>query len=342
MHKPSAALSRLKMSDISKLAGVSVSTVSRALAGSSLVPDHVREKIEALAQEHGYVVNHAARNLRLQTTRTVGLVLPMGHETGQQITDPFLLEMIGHLSEEVIRRGYDVLLTKISAPNEGWLNGLIQSHRFDGLLMLGQSDQHATINDVAGRYLPMVVWGEKLKGQTYCSVGVDNVFAGKLATEHLLGLGRQHVRFLGPSHVPEVDSRYQGYLEAMEPVRKKGVSVELIESHFTFESACDVTRSLLRSRVKFDGIFAASDVIAHGVMTALHEGGLSVPTDVAVCGFDDVAMARSMAPPLTTIRQDLAMASKLMVDLLFKRIDGDLTSSAVIPASLIVRASSVG
>jgi DNA-binding LacI/PurR family transcriptional regulator len=327
------------MADISRMAGVSVSTVSRALAGSALVPQSVREKIEVIAQENGYVVNHAARNLRLQTTRTVGLVLPMGHETGQRITDPFLLEMIGHLSEEVIRRGYDVLLTKISEPNEGWLNGLIQSHRFDGLLMLGQSDQHATINDVGARYLPMVVWGEKLKGQAYCSVGVDNVFAGSLATQHLLGLGRQHVRFIGPSHVPEVDSRYQGYLEAMGTKHKKGVSIDLIESHFTFESAYEATRELIRSRVKFDALFAASDVIANGAMTAITEAGLNIPQDVAVCGFDDVALARSLSPPLTTIRQDLAMASKLMVDLLFKRMEGDLTSSAVIPASLIVRGS---
>jgi DNA-binding LacI/PurR family transcriptional regulator len=334
--------SRLKMSDIARMAEVSVSTVSRALAGSPLVPEPVRKKVEEIAQTHGYVVNHAARNLRLQTTRTVGLVLPMGHETGQQITDPFLLEMIGYLSEEVIRRGYDILLTKVAAPTEGWLNGLIQSHRFDGMLMLGQSDQHAVINDVAPRYLPMVVWGEKLASQSYCSVGVDNVFAGRLATQHLLGLGRQTVRFMGPAHVPEVDSRYQGYLEAMQATPRNGANTDLIDTHFTFESALETTRALIRSRTKVDALFAASDVIAHGAMTAFAEAGLNIPKDVAICGFDDVAMSKSLAPPLTTIKQDLAMASKLMVDLLFKRIGGDITSSAVIPASLIVRASTVG
>ena len=335
--------SRLKMADISRIAGVSVSTVSRALAGSDLVPQALREKITAIAQERGYVVNQAARNLRLQTTRTIGLVMPMGHETGQQITDPFLLEMIGHISEEVIQHGYDVLLTKVASPTEGWLSGLIQSHRFDGLIMLGQSDQHTTINDVAAGYLPMVVWGEKLPGQAYCSVGVDNAFGGQLATTHLLGLGRTRIRFMGPSHVPEVDSRYRGYLEAMNAAPRRGTirpgDLDIVESRFTFASAVEATRSLIRSKTRFDGLFAASDVIAHGAMTALTEAKLSVPADVAICGFDDVAIARSLSPPLTTVRQDLAMASRLMVDLLFKRMTGELTSSAVIPASLIIRGS---
>ena len=341
-RKPPNPNARLKMADISRLAGVSVSTVSRALAGSELVPQALRDKIGALAAEHGYVVNQAARNLRLQTTRTIGIVMPMGHETGQRLTDPFLLEMIGHLSEEVIQHGYDVLLTKVAHPDDGWLSGLIQSHRFDGLLMLGQSDQHKAINDVAAGYLPMVVWGEKLRDQTYCSVGVDNVFGGRLATQHLLSVGRRVIRFIGPSHVPEVDSRYQGYREAMAAAGAKPAVTELIESRFTFDSAVEVVRGLIKAKVKFDGLFAASDVIAHGAMTALAEAGFHVPADVAVVGFDDVAMARSLAPPLTTIRQDLAMASKLMVDLLFQRIKGELTSSAVVPASLVVRGSTVG
>ena len=332
---------RLKMEDIAKLANVSVSTVSRALAGSPRVPAALREKIEAIAESHGYVVNRSASNLRLQRTQTIGLVLPLGHETGQQLTDPFLLEMIGYLSEEVIRHDFDIHLTKVKQSGDGWLKALIQSHRFDGMLMLGQSDQHAAINDVAQRYKEMVVWGERLPDQIYCSVGVDNVSAGQMATEHLMNSGRKHIRFIGPPSVPEVDSRYRGYLNAIGtdlPQR----ATDLINARFTFESAYEVTKQLLRERVKLDGLFAASDVIAHGAMTAMLEAGLSVPTDVAVVGFDDVAMAKSLNPPLTTIRQDLSLAAKMMVDMLFKRMNGEITSSAQIPASLVVRASSGG
>jgi DNA-binding LacI/PurR family transcriptional regulator len=332
-------MSRLKMADIARLADVSVSTVSRALAGSARVPAALREKIEAIAETQGYAVNRAASNLRLQRTQTIGLVLPLGHETGQQLTDPFLLEMIGYLSEEVIRRDFDIHLTKVKQSGDGWLKALVQSHRFDGMLMLGQSDQHLAINDVARRYKEMVVWGERLADQIYCSVGVDNVSAGQMATEHLMGLGRKHIRFIGPPSVPEVDSRFRGYLNAMG-ARSSRAATDIIAARFTYESAYEVTKQLLRDRVKLDGLFAASDVIAHGAITAMAEAGVSVPGDVAVVGFDDVAMAKSLSPSLTTIRQDLPLAAQMMVDMLFKRMAGELTSSAQIPASLVVRASS--
>ena len=334
--------SRLKMADIAKLAGVSVSTVSRALAGSPLIPQAQREKIEAIARGQGYVVNAAARNLRTRTTQTIGIVLPVGHETGQAMTDPFLLEMVGHLSEEVIRRGYDVLLTKMAAPKEGWLNTLIQSHRFDGVLMIGQSDQHTIIDGIARTYAPMVVWGERLPGQQYATVGLDNVLGGRLATEHLLALGRTHVRFLGPVNVPEVDSRYRGYLQAMAESHHSAVDTTQVDCRFTHDSAYQTVRGLTDAGARFDALFCASDVIAGGARDALVERGLTIPGDVALCGFDDVAMARTMSPPLTTIRQDLAEAAQAMVDLLFRRLKGEIPPSVFIPARLIVRESTVG
>ncbi len=333
---------RLKMADIAKLAGVSVSTVSRALAGSPLIPQAQREKIEAIARGQGYVVNAAARNLRTQTTQTIGIVMPWGHETGQTMTDPFLMEMVGHLSEEVIRRGYDILLTKVATPKDGWLNALIQSHRFDGMLMIGQSDQHAAIDTVARGYAPMVVWGERLSGQQYGTVGLDNVLGGRLAAEHLLALGRHRVRFLGPIGVPEVDSRYRGYLQAMAESAQPADDSAQIDCRFTPESAYQAVQALIDSGDSFDALFCASDVIAGGARDALLERGKRVPEDVALCGFDDVALARTMSPPLTTIRQDLGEAARVMVDLLFRKMKGENPPSVFIPARLIVRESTIG
>ena len=338
--KPASPGARLKMADIARLANVSVSTVSRALSGSELIPISMREKIASIAQEHGYVVNQAARNLRLQTTRTIGLVLPLGHDIDQEITDPFLLEIIGRLSQEVIRRGYDILLTKVTQANEGWLNELIQSNRFDGVLILGQSDQHDAINEISQRYLPMVVWGEHLPNQSYCTVGVDNVLGGRLATEHLLATGRKLIRFMGPQNVPESDSRYRGYCQALETANLATQDTDMVTCHFTHDSAAQAMRALLASKRPFDAIFAASDVIAHGAKRAFIEAGGNVPNDVAFCGFDDVAMAKYLSPPLTTIRQDLVVAARLMIDLLFRRMAGENAPSQNIDAELIIRASS--
>lgn len=333
---------RLKMADIAKLAGVSVSTVSRALAGSPLIPQAQREKIEAIARGQGYVVNAAARNLRTQTTQTIGIVLPMGHATGQAMTDPFLMEMVGHLSEEVIGRGYDILLTKIATPRDGWLNALIQSHRFDGMLMIGQSDQHVAIDGVARNYGPMVVWGERLSGQQYGTVGLDNLLGGRLAAEHLLALGRRRIRFLGPLGVPEVDSRYRGYLQAMAEGTQSAADVAQIDCRFTHESAYQTVLRMIDGGEPFDALFCASDVIAGGARDALSERGKTIPGDVALCGFDDVALARTLSPPLTTIRQDLGEAARVMVDMLFNKMKGQNPPSVFIPSRLIIRESTVG
>jgi DNA-binding LacI/PurR family transcriptional regulator len=327
------------MADIAALAGVSIATVSRALQDNKDIAEDVRARVKAIAAEQGYAVNQSARNLRSQSTKTIGIVLPLGHETGQQLTDPFFLEFIGCLAEEVMKRRYDILLSKIPQPEPNWLSLLVQSHRFDGLLVIGQSDQHETIDAVASKYLPMVVWGEKLPGQHYCSVGVDNVAGGQLATEYLLSAGSHNPLFLGPQKVPEVESRYRGFVEGLKAASIKTPQGRAIEAHLTQESAYETVKDLLRNRRKFDGLVCASDVIAAGAIEALQEAGLSVPDDVNVCGYDDVAMARTFTPPLTTIKQDMKLGAQFMVQMLFERLEGNRSSSAVLPANLIVRKS---
>ncbi|ESQ92813.1 LacI family DNA-binding transcriptional regulator [Asticcacaulis benevestitus] len=322
------------MADIAELAGVSVSTVSRSLAGSSLIPQIMREKIEAIAKANGYVVNQAARMLRLQTTRTISIVLPAGAQTGQKIADPFLLEMTDVVSQAVFDQGYDILLTKVDASHPGWLNDLVRSNRVDGVLLLAQNDMHDLMDEMAARSLPVVVWGQKRPRQSYCSVGVDNVLGGELATSHLIETGRRHIVFMGSLGVPEIDNRYEGYCRAMKRAKLKPRHVDCGFSH---DSAVVSMQTLLESSAKFDAIFAASDVVAHGAKIAFTKHGGSVPDDCAFVGFDDVAMARHLTPPLTTVRQPLKDAAQIMVDLLLRRIEGEQTASIVLDPELVVR-----
>ncbi|MFT4076669.1 MAG: substrate-binding domain-containing protein [Asticcacaulis sp.] len=340
--KQVAASPRLKMSDIAALAGVSVSTVSRALAGNSLIPQRLRERIEELAENHGYAVNHAARNLRLQKTQTIGIVVPVPAEMSQSLTDPLLLQMIGHLTEEISQRGYDLLLRKINAPQKGWLQSLIQSHRFDGLLVLGHGGQQAALQETASKYLPMVVWGERATQSAYCTVGIDNVQAGRTATEHLISIGRKAIRFLGPAaKTPEVESRYRGYVEA---ISLSGLSMNTapVTCQLTHVSAYEAVRALLQAGEPFDALFCASDIVANAARMALTEARLRIPDAVALVGFDDVPMAQTLSPPLTTIRQDPGVAANLLVEMLFRRMAGQSTPANLFPARLIVRQSSVG
>lgn len=329
----------IKMSDIARMAGVSVSTVSRALAGSSLVPEAKREEILALARDHGYVINEQARNLRLKKTRTIGVVIPLGHEVGQLISDPFFIELFGRLADEITARDYNVLLTKVAKPEPGWLDRLIQSRKADGLIVIGQSDQHEALNAVARDYLPLVVWGAHLPSQIYCSVGSDNIGGARVAVEHLIRQGRRRIAFLGVPNLPEVGLRLEGYRRALAAAGIAEDKSLTAPAHFTVDTAYDTVRGLIEAGTRFDAIFAVSDVIAIAAIKALTAAGLRVPEDVAVIGFDDVTIAAYVNPPLTSVRQDLARGARVMIDLLFRRMEEEDTPSATMPAELVIRKS---
>lgn len=329
----------IKMSDIARMAGVSVSTVSRALAGSSLVPEAKREEILALARDHGYVINEQARNLRLKKTRTIGVVIPLGHEVGQLISDPFFIELFGRLADEITARDYNVLLTKVAKPEPGWLDRLIQSRKADGLIIIGQSDQHEALNAVARDYLPLVVWGAHMPSQLYCSVGSDNIGGARVAVEHLIRQGRRRIAFLGVPNLPEVGLRFEGYRRALAAAGIAEDKALTAPAHFTVDTAYDTVRGLIEAGTIFDGIFAVSDVIAIAAIKALTAAGLRVPEDVAVVGFDDITIAAYVNPPLTSVRQDLARGARVMIDLLFRRMEEEDTPSATMPAELVIRKS---
>jgi len=330
---------RLKMADIARMAGVSISTVSRALAGNPLIPKTLRDQIVEIAQTHGYVVNQSARSLRLRKTDTIGVIIPLAHEAGQMISDPFFLEMVGRLADEITRRDYLVLLNKVITTEPGWLERIIQSHRADGLLLIGQSTQHEVLNAVARTYRPMVVWGAQLPGQIYCSVGVDNVEGGRLAVAHLAASGRRRIAFVGATNAPEAAQRFAGYRKGLE---EAGIAYDpalVVAAHYTTDEAQQAVRAFLDSGVPFDGIFAFSDVIALAAVRVLAQAGRRVPADVAVVGFDDILLAQHSAPPLTTVRQDLAVGARAMVDLLFRRMAGEDAPSTLSPVKLVVRES---
>jgi len=332
---------RLKMADIARMAGVSISTVSRALAGSPLIPKALRDQIVEIAQTHGYVVNQSARSLRLRKTDTIGVIIPLAHEAGQMISDPFLLEMFGRLADEITRRDYSVLLNRVTVDEAGWLDRLIQSHRADGLILIGQSTQHRALNRVAEAYRPMVVWGARLPDQRYCAVGSDNVQGGRLAVAHLAGAGRRRIAFLGAVEAPEAVQRFEGYKQGLAEAGLPFDPALVLPAPFTMDEAQAAMTAFLARGVAFDAAFAFSDVVALAAVSALTEAGRSVPRDVAVVGFDDIALARYGNPPLTTVRQDLASGARSMVDLLFRRMAGEDAPGILSPVELVVRGSSV-
>ena len=330
---------RLKMADIAGMAGVSVSTVSRALAGNPLIPEPLRDRIAEIARTHGYVVNQSARSLRLRKTETIGVILPLAHEAGQMISDPFFLEMVGRLADEITRRDYLVLLNRVIATEPGWLDRIIQSHRADGLLVIGQSDQHEALNRAAAFYRPMVVWGAPMPEQRYCLVGADNREGARLAVAHLVARGRRRIVFLGKTDAPEAAHRFEGYRRGLEAAGIAFDPALVIPSRYTRADAERAVGGLLASGIAFDAIFAFSDVLALTALTTLRRSARSGDRDVAVIGFDDIMLSQHATPSLTTIRQDMEAGARAMVDLLFRRMAGDDAASVIFPVELVVRES---
>jgi DNA-binding LacI/PurR family transcriptional regulator len=329
----------VKMSDIAQLAGVSESTISRALSNSPLVGKETRERIKSLAEELGYTIDKRARNLRVQQSGVIAVVVPLLHDAVQSISDPFFLEMLGNLADILSTHGYDLLLRKFSAVGPQQLAGLLRDISADGVLLIGQSTQHDAINRIAETYTPMVVWGTPLPGAAYLTVGSDNFNGALQAVSHLLSLGRRRIVFLGNKDLPEVAPRYAGYQAALN---RHSVTLNqrlVVPMPFDGSSALQVVRGFLAQGHEFDAVFAASDIIAMAVIRALRERDLRVPEDVAVIGFDDIMLAGVYSPALTTVRQNIPQAAKILVETLIRRIAGEPAESTLLPVELIIRDS---
>jgi DNA-binding LacI/PurR family transcriptional regulator len=322
--------------DLAELAGVSAATVSRSLAGKSMVNAATAERIRKLAEAHDFRPSALARNLRTRQRGAIGVVVPLGHDRGQHLSDPFFMTLIGYLADELTERGYDLMLSRIIPNQDDWLSRLIDADRVDGFIFVGQSDQSQVLDRIAADYLPMVAWGGFVQGQIHCSVGTDNFLGGRLATQHLIDRGCRKIAFLGNTQVLEPSLRLQG---AKAAIKAHG-DIVLVETptHFAPEvSGSDIDAFLDHTDVMPDGIFAASDLIALTAIQVLATRGLSVPGDIKIVGYDDLYLARTSVPPLSTVRQNLSSGAAHLVGSLLKRIAGEATGSIILNPELIVR-----
>jgi DNA-binding LacI/PurR family transcriptional regulator len=333
---------RNKMAEVARRAGVSLSTVSRALAGSPLISEDTRNRVHSVAARLDYRVDAAGSSLRTGLTRTAGVVIPLTHAATQHLSDPFFLEILGAIADELAARSYNMLLAKVTHDPTDWITSSIRSRRADGVIVIGQSLHHPALNALADAEVPLVVWGAQLPGQRYASVGSDNEQGGYSATQHLLEQGCRHIAFLGDPAVPEVAARLEGHARALhEARRRREARLELrVRFGSDRDSAHRAVSSLLDAGVALDGVVACSDVFAMSAMQALAERGIRVPADCAVVGYDDIPLASLTTPPLTTVRQNCRDGAKALVDNLMRAIDREQPASTVLPTEIVVRASS--
>jgi DNA-binding LacI/PurR family transcriptional regulator len=330
--------------DIAYLAGVSQSTVSRALRDSPLVNRETRQRVQSIAKELNYKLDKNASNLRTQRSATLALLLFEDKTTDDSLINPFFLSMLGSITRACARQGYDLLIS-FQQLSDDWHADYRDSHKADGLILLGYGDyliSRPKLESLAEQGTHFVCWGATVDDQPGVSIGCDNRNGGDLAASHLLAQGRRRIAFLGNAtdHFPEFNDRFHGYCAALE---RAGVGidpqlqVDVIDS--TEHDGHRGLQELLSRGVGFDAVFAASDLIAIGAVHALAAAGLRVPHDVAVVGFDDVPTARFANPPLTTVMQDTKRAGEMLVDAVIRMISGEQVASTRMPARLVIRRS---
>jgi len=330
--------------DIAHMAGVSQPTVSRALRGSPMVNAETRQRILDIARQLNYKVDKNASSLRCQQSGTLALLFFEDPTPDDSLINPFFHSMLGSITRACALHGRD-LLVSFQQLSSDWHADFEDSNKADGIILLGYGDYHESVERLqrlVEQGTHFVRWGAALPGQPGVSVGSDNFQGGYDISAHLLEQGCRHVAFLGhaSSHYPEFEERYRGHVQAL---RDRGLEPDARLQHdaiTTEESGHAACLALLDQGMAFDAICAASDLIAIGALRALRERGLQVPQDIAVTGFDDIPLAASVSPALTTVQQDTKQAGQLLVDKLLGLIAGESVEGLTIPVKLVVRESS--
>lgn len=329
------------IADIARLAGVSKSTVSRALSDSPLIGAKTKERIQAIARAQNFQINASAQRLSTKESRTIAFVThPYFIKKGFCVADLFMLEILGAISSGLAEHHYDLLLAYVNPQDPDWPKKYLNTGRADGFILMTSNRKQYHIQALVEMKAPFIVWGNPTPNYSYCSVTGDNFNGGKLAAEHLIRSGRRKIAFIGgPAEELEVQKRFEGYQSALQAAGLPVDPALVTYGWFTNESGAERTRNLLEQHPEVDAIFANSDFMAIAAMRTAQEMGRRIPEDLAVVGYDNLTIAEESNPPLTTISQNIPLAGKLLAQNLVQYLQSGVVTNVSIPAELEIRKS---
>ncbi|MCU1432416.1 MAG: LacI family transcriptional regulator [Actinotalea sp.] len=315
MNPPGPVRGRANLEQVAALAGVSRATVSRVVNGWTTVDPAMRERVERAIVELGYVPNQTAR--ALVTRRTDAVALVASEPDPRVFGDPFFSSIIRGASQELMAAGIQMMLLMAqSYPDLDRIERYLRTAPVDGVLLISEHATHDPLPAAMTQAgVPLVIGGRPMQpelGVPY--VDNDNVSGGRLAGQHLLSLGRKVIGTVaGPPDMTAGVDRLHGYRGALGWAYS---DLRVEHGDFTQAGGEAAAARLLERVPDLDGLFAASDLMALGALRALRQAGRRVPEDVAVVGFDDIPLAESAEPPLTTLRQQTVLQGRAMARLL--------------------------
>jgi DNA-binding LacI/PurR family transcriptional regulator len=325
------------LDEVAERAGVSRSVASRALNNAPHVSRDKREAVQRAIRELGYVPNPTARALATRQAGAAALVV--SGETPSIFADPFFATVIVGATAALEDADLHLMLC-LAATDRGRrrLGELLRARGVDGVMLMAVRENDPVLHIVGEAELPVVFGGRPVGFEPPWYVDADNVGGARQATEHLLGRGRRRVATIcGPMDAQVSRARHRGYREAMLLADREPLAPAC--GDFTEPGGAAAMAELLRRHPDVDGVFAANDNMAAGALRALRRAGRAVPRDVAVVGFDDLDIARTAEPPLTTVRQPIQALGHEMARMLVRLIGGEEPTPLVLPTHLVVRAS---
>ncbi|MFC0141490.1 ribose operon transcriptional repressor RbsR [Erwinia mallotivora] len=326
------------MKDVARLAGVSTSTVSHVINNNRFVSDAVREKINAAITQLNYAPSALARSLKLNQTRTIGMLLTAS-------SNPFYSEVVRGVERSCYERGYSLVLCNTEGDEDRLhrsLETLLQK-RVDGLLIMC-TESHIPPAEVLGRYpsIPslMMDWSPFDGGSDI--IQDNSLLGGEMATRYLISRGYRRIACIaGPQDKTPARLRLEGFQQAMKTAGLPILPGYVVSGDFEFEGGYHAMNELLALNPLPQAVFTSNDAMAVGVYHALYQAGLVVGQDMAVMGYDDIELARYMTPPLTTIHQPKDELGELAIDTLIHRLNepGGSQQLLVLTPELIERGS---
>lgn len=323
--------------EVAARAGVSRSTVSRVVNGSTAVSPTALDAVRRAIADLNYVPNRAARSLARRQTHAIAFVIP--EDTGRFFGDPFFASIVAGVHERMAQSEYVLNLIIASDDPHDKATTYLRSGSVDGVIVASHHTSD-TFLDLIAADLPVVYGGRPGRiGPSDYYVDIDNVGGGREAARYLAEQGHRRLASIsGPATMTAATDRLRGFREAAEKAGLDLVAVE--DGDFSEAGGADAMRRILDSGAAPDGLFVASDLMARGALATLREAGVSVPGDLALIGFDDSPVATAVTPALTTIRQPSrgqgASMAAVLLDLLAGR---DAAHSTILPIELVVRES---
>ena len=323
--------------EVARAAGVSIATVSRVFNKKTPVNPDTAQRVMQAAGRLDYWPNSAAQGLATRCTRTFGVMLP-------DLFGEFYSDVIRGIDLQSRVNEYQILLSSSHSNSEDVLTASRSMlGRIDGLILMAPDESSFETVERVRRHIPVVLLSPRTNVEPCHSVGIDNYRGAKEAVEHLLSLGHRHIAFItGPEGNVDAEERLRGFRQALAEAGQDPDEALIIQGNFHEIAGFEASSTILEHSPRPTAVFAANDSMAIGLLAALHRRGCRVPEDIAVVGFDDVAIAGYLNPALTTVSVDACGLGRQAVELMLCAMEAEPGADPVqqmIPAVLKVRRS---